>query len=461
MTDRFVVAALVAAEVVIGAAYAIGGAGYVLDDWFVLGNAKVDGALGAPGHDVFVSRPGSGLLYSLVFGVLGGHPLAGLAIATAIGAVTAVLLYLVAARYLDRPVAAATAAVWVVLPTHTSLEFWLTCIPLAASVALVLGGALLLARPDPSGRAWAGALALFAAGSLTYEAVAPVAVAVAVFAPLLAGGRLQLRRLLIAGAVFGSVGAYLVLNRNRVKHIDTDFVRLRQALPGHFGWGVVRSGTGATLLLVLASVGILLALLRLALPGFREGTGVGERLVAVGVAIMVLGVLPFVAYLYAPLGAGDRFGLVSAIGGAVVWVGLGVMCWRQRTAVIAASAVLLVLVVAARFERTEVWTTAASDAARVVEAIERRFPTDPPAFIVLGPAPIQERNVAAFLDQSNVLGMLRYVFGRDVPGGIAYTRADFEQFPAEQRFDLRELSRLRADVDLSSDHQGVPVTPPP
>jgi hypothetical protein len=451
----------VGAEAAIGAAYAIGGAGYVLDDWFVLGNAKVDGVLGAAGHDVFVSRPGSGLLYTLVFGLLGGHPLAGLVIATAISAATAVLLYLVAARYVQRPVAISVAAVWIVLPNHTSLEFWQSGIPLAVSVALVLGGALLLARPDPATRDWIGALVLFAAGSLTYEAVAPTAAAIAVFAPLLAGGRLQRRRLLTGAAVFGALGAYLVINRNRVKHIDTDFVRLRQVLPGHFGWGIVRSGTGATVLLALASVGILIALLRLALPGFRPTTGVGERLVAIGLSIMVLGVLPFVAYLYAPLGAGDRFGLVSAIGGALVWVGLGLMCWRLRPLAIAGAAVLLALAMAARVERTDVWTTAAGDSARVVAAIEHRFPDDPPSFIVLGPAPIQEHNVAAFLDQSNVLGMFRYIFGRDVPGGIAYAVGDFESHPPDQRFDLRELSRLHADVDLSSDRQGVPVTPPP
>ena len=94
----------------------------------------------------------------------------------------------------------------------------------------------------------------------------------------------------------------------------------------------------------------------------------------------------------------------------------------------------------------------------VIAAIRARFPTAPPGFVVLGPAPVQERDVAAFLDQSNVLGMLRYVYGQDVRGGIAYSVADFERFSAEERFDIRPLSRLDADVDLSSDHQGVPVT---
>jgi len=106
----------------------------------------------------------------------------------------------------------------------------------------------------------------------------------------------------------------------------------------------------------------------------------------------------------------------------------------------------------------ERWTTAAGDSNRIVAEIERRFPSPPAGLIVLGPAPVQEANITAFLDQSNVTGMLRYLYGRDVPGGIAYSRADYERFPPNQRIDIWDLSHLNPDVDLSSDHQGKPVT---
>jgi hypothetical protein len=182
-------------------------------------------------------------------------------------------------------------------------------------------------------------------------------------------------------------------------------------------------------------------------------------LIVVGAVVVALGALPFTFYFYAPLGAGDRFNLASAFGGVLVWLGIGM--WMRRTpfALVGAGVVLLALAIPARVDRQTTWTTAANDGTRIVAAIEsRRAPaSDDP--VVLGPAPIQRLNVAAFLDQSNVLGMLQYVYGRDIPGGIAYSVEDFERFPAGQRFDVRELSWLRADVDLSSDGQGVPVTP--
>src|SRR5204862_3202234 len=120
-----------------------------LDDWFTLGNAKVDGIASTPGHAIFVNRPGAGLLYCIQFGLLGGHPLAGLVVLTALAAATAVLLFLLARRYLPRIVAAAIAGAWVVLPNHTSLEFWQSCAPLGAAVVLVLAGGIVIARPDP------------------------------------------------------------------------------------------------------------------------------------------------------------------------------------------------------------------------------------------------------------------------------------------------------------------------
>jgi len=430
----------------------------VLDDWFPLGRAKVDGIINAAGSDIFVSRPGSGLVYAFVFGVLAGHPLVALMLATGLSALCAVLLYLLVARFVRWELAALVAAVWVVLPNHTSMEYWLTCTALSLAVALVLGGGVLLAVPHPSRWAWAIAFLLFVAASLTYEAVLPVAAALAVFAPRGRGGHLHVRPLLPAGLTFAATAAYLVVNRNKVKTIDTEFGRLKQVFPGHFGWGIVRPGPGATLILAIAMLGIFVSLARLALPSFRSGTGVGERMVAAGMVVIVLGVVPFAAYLYAPLGAGDRFNLVSALGGAFVWVGLGVIAWRFRALALAGGAALVVLALVARADRTQVWTTAAADSDRVVAAITARHATDPGVPIVLGPSPVQESNVAALLDQSNVLGLLQYLYGHDVPGGIAYSRVDFEGFPEASRFDIWVLSHLHADVDLSSDHQGIPRT---
>jgi hypothetical protein len=440
---------------VIGLAYAVRGPGYVLDDWFTLGNARADGIWSTPGHLIFVNRPGAGLLYCVVFGVFGGHPLVGLALLTALSAATAALVYLVARRYLSWPIAAAVAAVWVWLPNHTSLEFWQSCVPLAGATLLTLGGALLVARADPTRAQLLGAAALFTAGSLTYEAVFPVAFLGLVGGPWLAGRAWRWREGASVAGLLAPALVYLVLFRSTQKTIS-HVGPLDQVAAGHFGWGIVPDGYAASVVLVVAALAITALVARLALPSFRVATGLGERMVAVGLLVIVAGTVPFTFYPYAPHGAGDRFNLVSAIGGALVWVGIAVALWRWRAVVLAGAVIVAALSLGARVQRMERWTTAAADSRRITHALARRFPSPPDTSVVLGPSPVQEANIAAFLDQSNVTGMLRYLYGRSVPGGMAFSRADFTRFPADHRVNVWQLSRLDADVDLSTDGQGIP-----
>ncbi|MEY2472248.1 MAG: hypothetical protein QOK28_1577 [Actinomycetota bacterium] len=449
------VAALAVSEAALGVIYAARGAGYVLDDWFTLGNARAAGIWATPGHVIFVNRPGAGLLYCLVFGVFGGHPLAGLTLLTALSASTAALVFLVCRRFLAWQPSLAVAVVWAWLPNHTSLEFWQSCVPLAAATVLTLAGTLVVARSDVARRQQLLAAALFTVASLTYEAVFPIALLVLVGAPWLAGRAWSARRDLAAAALLVPAAAYLVLFRSTQKTIS-HVGPVAQVVPGHFGWGIVPAGPGARVLVVMATVGLAVCVARLVLPTFRATTGVGERMVAIGGVVVVAGTVPFTFYPYAPLGAGDRFTLVSSIGGAVAWVGLGIVLWRWRAVVIVGGAVLAVMSLTARVQRVDRWTTAAGDSARIARAIQRRFPVASTQRIVLGPSPVQQGDVAAFLDQSNVNGLLRYLYRSDVPGGIAYARADFERFPPTQRVDVWQLSRLHADVDLSTDHQGTP-----
>jgi hypothetical protein len=347
----------------------------------------------------------------------------------------------------------------VLLPNHTSLEYWQSCTPLAAATLLTLGAALCVARKDSTGRQTIAAAALVTAGSLTYEAVFPIGAAVVVFLPWLAGARWRWRDAVMRGGLMLPAAVYLSLFRSTQKSIS-QVASLQRAAPTHFGWGVVPPGKGATVVLIVALVAIAVAALKLLLPGFRADTGLGERLVVIGLGVIALGAIPFTFYFYEPLGAGDRFTLVSSIGGAMAWTGIGVMLWRWRVVVTPAAAVLLVMAMAARAQRVEQWTTAGADSQRVAHAITTRFPTRPGHEIVLGPSPVQESNIAALLDQSNVLGMLRYLYGRDVRGGIAYTRADYESVPPRYRINLWKLSRLSPTTDLSKDRQGVPVTGP-
>lgn len=85
--------ALAVLAVAVAIPYAVLGVGFVLDDWFALGNAHFDGALGAAGRESFLYRPGQGVAYALTFGLIGEHPLVHYVLQVALSAVAAVLLY--------------------------------------------------------------------------------------------------------------------------------------------------------------------------------------------------------------------------------------------------------------------------------------------------------------------------------------------------------------------------------
>ncbi len=208
-------------------------------------------------------------------------------------------------------------------------------------------------------------------------------------------------------------------------------------------------GPAATALLLVAVVGVTVALARLLLPSFRAAAGPAERLVALGLVVMVVGSVAFAAYFYAPLGAGDRVNYVSALGGATVWVGLAWMAarvWRPGGAILLGLVLTLGLV--ARWERTQLWATAKADAERIVEVVRSVDPSC--STVVFGPAPIQEKNVAAFLDQSNVDAAVQVALGRDdVGGAITFDEEAFLAAPEECRIDIRPLSELDADVTVA------------
>ena len=208
--------------------------------------------------------------------------------------------------------------------------------------------------------------------------------------------------------------------------------------------------------MLIGLAGIALAAARLIVSSWRSSAGPGEWAVVAGVVIIVVGTLPFARYPHAPLGAGDRYNFVSSVGGALVWTGVLMILWRWRVVVGVGVAVVLVAAAGtARVQRSVLWHRAGRDADVIRVAVETAFP--PPAGrIVLGPDPIQQENIAAYLDQSNVLGSLQLVYdNRAQRAGIAQRPDQWELFPVEERFDIRPHSEL---VD---DHGGTePVTPP-
>ena len=427
-------------------AHAIVGPGFVLDDWFLVRNATFDGALGVVGPDLRAARPGSLLTYVLVFGIDPRSPWASLIAQGAIFLCAVVLVQLVLQRVLGPRLAMAITTLWVLLPSHLSVETWPSAVVATASLVLLAGGVLVLLQ-RPTHPVWLGlACLLLAASCLTYEASIVPASAAFVLAPWWTAGRLQWRTIAAGAATLGAVALWQVLNWHSVKSVQRDLAAYDQVLQAHFGWGIVSYGWVASCFLVIGLAGVVTAAVRLTFPSFRGLGGYPERLVIGGAAVVVAGSISFSLYFYAPVGAGDRVNYVSSIGGAAVWVGIAWMLqrfWRPL------GLLLLVALVAAgvwtRWDRTALWATAKSDADRILEEVQR---TDPACDVVtLGPAPIQRQNVAAFLDQSNVDAAVQIALGRrEVAGVITFSEAQFLKAPAECRVDIRPLSKLEPDV---------------
>ncbi len=76
---------------------------------------------------------------------------------------------------------------------------------------------------------------------------------------------------------------------------------------------------------------------------------------------------------------------------------------------------------------------------------------DPQGVIVVGPAPIQQQNIAAYLDQSNVAAALQIAYGRrDLEAGLSFSQEQFDSYPPGQRFDIRPVSQLEPDTTVDA-----------
>lgn len=157
-----------------------------------------------------------------------------------------------------------------------------------------------------------------------------------------------------------------------------------------------------------------------------------------GIAIIALGVVPFIRYFYAPLGAGDRFNVVSAFGGALLRGAIFETLRRfHRTIAISGAGVVLALAMVARWDRAQLWTDAAKDAVAIQHEVVRQIPEPGAATIVIGPRAIQVDNIVAYLDPSNIGAALRLAYDDPtVLGRDASNPDDFLQTPAEDRVNV-------------------------
>jgi hypothetical protein len=418
--------------------------GFVLDDWVALRDARADGILGVAGGSDRAGRPGAALVDAVVFGVIGQRALVVLALLVGISAVTAVLLHRLARRYLSPTLAFAAAACWVALPNHMATEVWASEAPSAVAAAALVGGLVLVGSTRDTWRRPAG-LVVLAVAVLCDPATLVLAAAGVVLLPWLAERRVDGRLLAQAVIGLGVPVCWALVHGHELVATGSDLADLGQAMPAQFGWGVAPSGAGARLLLVVALVGIGVAIFAPLLRTPRPRWDEAELTALAGIVVVVLGTLPFVRDTYAPLGVGDRANTVASIGGALSWAALGALAVRYRAALLGAGLVVVVVVASARWERADRWHRAGVDAVAIAEAVHEQIP-DPDGTIVVGPGPVQEGNVAAYITDLQLTAALQLEYGDDdLRARFAVDELDFEQTDAGLRFDQRAVALLRSD----------------
>ncbi len=437
--DRAVRWMLFTLPIAFASIHLVRGAGFVLDDWFYLRNGALDGVASVvqAGGD----RPVGRLIYTLFFGVIGPHPAPMLLIMAVLAGGAAVVFRRLLSRFIDPGVATVAAFAWVVVPSHLSLEVW----PAVAQAGVAqLCGMLALdlaARPTGSRRRTVMVVALVVIALWSYESIAVVLLPGIVAVQWLGAQRLD-RTLTISVAVGSALaGLWSFCHWNVAREAIGRVPNLSLVVPANFAWPFTTSPAGGDLISIVVLSGIVVvfgtAILR---PETRSPSTSG--LVGAGVFVLLAGTVPYVRYLYEPIGAGDRANYLSAFGASMVLAGLLAALWRvRRPLAVMPGVVLLVLAIDVRWYRTGLWSTAASDGDAVAHATLDLAQNGERVYV--GPGLVLVDNITPFADSSTILGAVQFLDGsRYVSAVMVYDENEFFGYPEAQRIDQRHITEL-------------------
>lgn len=396
VSDRTIVIALVALVVALAIPYAVLGPKFILDDWFTIYWRSTRGLLRT--SDQVRSRPGAWAVFVVEFGLIGRHPLVIYFVQVALTALSAILLFGVAKRFLAARLAGGLAALWVILPNHSALEHWASTMGIQVGLVLLLAGTLLLIRTTDAERLPVAAVACFVASALCYEAMLPASALALVVVPRALGHRVPLRTLAAEVLPLLLAAGWMYVHS---QHETTGWFSFAEVYPAHFGWALTPTRPLGQVLGVVAAVLLSLAVAAPLSPSLRSLGTTGPRLVLVGLAIIIVGTLPFARYAIDPVALGDRANVVSSIGSATAWLGITVMLWNRRVLAIGLAVALVGLCVAEHLQRDHDYARAGKDAARILTAVGRRFPATPEGAIVVGPSPIYHHGVIGLIGPVN------------------------------------------------------------
>lgn len=293
----------------------IAGAGFYREDWLAVGFAR-----NCEGVDCFIpnlnDRPVEELLYQFTFYFFHDHPAVFYWILNSLLAITAAMAYRFARPVIGHRYAFYAVALWAIVPTHLALQHWASVIHLNTSLML-FAFALVRLREHADWKA----LALFVASAFTYESTVPLAAVALLIVPSLPNSAQASRGWRVSSVAALAAASFIIILLHDGGRA-TVWVNPLLAFAETFALGLPKSV--AAIPIVIATTGIVLSLYRIVKPSSRSTTGNEERMVAAGLVIATLGVLPFMTTGYDInfRGVGDRASMISGFGAALVWIGL-------------------------------------------------------------------------------------------------------------------------------------------
>ncbi len=377
-----VLAALVGAR---AAVYLALGPGFVSDDWSLAGAELLDGR---QGHFILASRPGSWVVFTAVFRLAGLHPVALFAVVSVLYLAVVLALYAVLTRFVLPTTALAVAAVWVLLPTHTTITVWGSTTNSLVGMTLALGGLLLLTR----GR-WEAAALVLPLSVLCYELSTPVLLLGAVLLPA-TWQRVPAPRSVRPwqrGVVAGAVALAAVWSAaNSVYDPEVLVPNPVVFWSAHFGSGLFATADAPSVLRFSALAITLVATVVAVVAWARgeRGRESGPGLVVVGLAVMAVGAWVAITLPIASHGVADRLYAVSSIGSALVAVGLYRFARQHSRALGLTAAVTFVAVcLVGTVVGLRSWSQAGDDSVALLRYLERHYPDASRRDFVVGPTP--------------------------------------------------------------------------
>lgn len=291
------------------------------DDWVWVRNGEFLGWWDAGGSRQ-VGRPGAFALYALVFGVGGAHPLVHYLVQVALWAAAAICVLLAMREFFDRRLALTLTVVWLLVPSHTTLELWASTSQAWVAIGLLALGVRQVDRAvSRRGALWPGLLALGAAGAF-YEVAILAGPVLAALVERRATRSWGWRTTAMAtAAAIPALGWALGSATVYSSEVATTEHLWLEHLAGPLAMGLpVEVRLPAVLTLALTALSVIAAA-RARRERDASPDAYSLELVIAGGLLVVVGVLPALRSYTIPSGMGNRLTAVSGIGATMLWVG--------------------------------------------------------------------------------------------------------------------------------------------